>query len=126
MNFGRHLILSLVAGFLSIVPMKDAKAAGCTAKKPTGAVLASWYGKDYHGRRTASGIAFDEQKLTAAHPSLPLKSWIRVVNVQDHRSVLVQITDRGGYGRGIDLSEAAARIVGIYQCGVGPVILQPV
>ncbi len=126
MNFGRHLIPCLVAGLLSIVPMKDAKAAPCSADKPAGAVLASWYGKEYHAKRTASGIPFDEQKLTAAHPNLPLKSWIRVVNVQDHRSVLVQITDRGGYGRGIDLSEAAARLVGIYRCGVAPVMLQPV
>ena len=88
-------------------------------KPPAEAITASWYGKEHHGRTTASGRIFDERQLTAAHPTLPLNARIQVTNVANGRSVEVIVTDRGpGYGRGIDLSEGAAIVLGMRRCGL--------
>jgi rare lipoprotein A len=77
--------------------------------------LASWYGPGFHGRRTASGEVFNENALTAAHPSLPFGTRIRVYNQTSGNSVVVRINDRGPHVRGriIDLSRASARALGI-------------
>lgn len=77
--------------------------------------IASWYGGRFHGRKTASGEAFDMDALTAAHPKLPFGSWVRVHNLVNGRSVDVRINDRGPYikRRIIDLSRAAARVLGV-------------
>ena len=91
---------------------------------PDGAVgLASWYGPRHHGRPTASGGVFDMHALTAAHPTLPLGTRVRVTNLTNNRSVVVRITDRGPYvpGRLIDLSRAAAVEIGMIGDGVTPV-----
>lgn len=87
--------------------------------------LASWYGGKFHGRRTASGERFDMNELTAAHPSLPFGTRLRVRNPRNGREVEVRINDRGPFtgGRIIDLSRAAADAIGLIQAGVGPVIL---
>ena len=91
---------------------------------PIGAVTASWYGKEHRGQMTASGRKFDEHELTAAHPTLPLNTHIRVENLANGKSVGVTITDRGpGYGRGIDLSEGAAEILGMRRCGLALVLV---
>jgi len=84
---------------------------------------ASWYGNDFVGKRMAGGKNFDPRKLTAAHRTLQLGSKVKVTDVRTGRSVVVQITDRGPYlpGRGIDLSYAAARELGILQRGVARV-----
>ncbi|AMP74194.1 septal ring lytic transglycosylase RlpA family protein [Ralstonia solanacearum] len=73
--------------------------------------LASWYGRGFHGRRTASGERFDMSAFTVAHPSLPLSSWVLVRNLANDRVVVAKVTDRGPYHgkRIIDLSYAAAR-----------------
>jgi rare lipoprotein A len=75
---------------------------------------ASWYGGSFNGRRTASGTRFNENELTAAHRTLPLGSWVRVTNLQNHRSTVVQITDRGPFvpHMMLDLSFAAAHRLG--------------
>lgn len=87
--------------------------------------LASWYGAAHHGRRTANGEIFDENRLTAAHPFLPFESVVRVTNLANGRTVTVRINDRGpGYGRAIDLSEAAARRLGMRRQGVTRVDLR--
>jgi len=88
---------------------------------------ASWYGPRFAGRRTASGERFDPRKLTAAHKTLPLGTRVRVTNLHNGRSVLVRINDRGPYvgGRVIDLSQAAARQLGMLRRGVASVIVQP-
>jgi rare lipoprotein A len=80
----------------------------------------SYYGKGLHGRPTANGETFDKNALTAAHPSLPFGSCVRVEVPKTGRSVEVRINDRGPYagGRIIDVSEAAARILGILDAGV--------
>lgn len=84
---------------------------------------ASWYGPGFHGRRSASGERYNQNALTAAHRSLPFGTKVRVTNTRNGRSVVVKINDRGPYIRGriIDLSAAAARIVGVMQSGVAPV-----
>ena len=91
------------------------------------AVVASWYGAKYKGRPTASGEPFDPKAFTAAHPSLPFGTLVEVRRWDDGRSVLVRVNDRGpSNGRGIDLSEAAARHIGLTLQGTGWVTLHPV
>lgn len=82
---------------------------------------ASWYGPGFDGHRTASGERFSRHAYTAAHKSLPLHSRVLVTNLANNESVVVEINDRGPYVRGrlIDLSQAAARAIGIR--GVGKV-----
>jgi peptidoglycan lytic transglycosylase len=84
---------------------------------------ASWYGPYHEGKETASGEIFDPHKLTAAHPTLPLGSTATVTNLETGKSVKVKITDRGPYvkGRKIDLSQAAARKIGMTKTGVAKV-----
>ena len=86
---------------------------------------ASWYGQTHHGRLTASGERFDMNALTAAHPTLPFGTRLRVVNLDNDRHVDVRINDRGPIvpGRIIDLSYGAARALGAVGAGVIPVRL---
>jgi rare lipoprotein A len=88
--------------------------------------LASWYGGRLHGRRTASGERFDKHALTAAHRTLPLGSCVQVANLENGRRVQVRINDRGPQARDriIDLSEAAARELGMLGRGVARVSVQ--
>ncbi len=80
----------------------------------------SWYGPGFHGRRTASGETFDTNDLTMAHRSLPLGSKVRVTNLDNGRSVVLRVNDRGPYVRGriADLSHAAARRLDFIDDGV--------
>ncbi len=86
--------------------------------------LASWYGRKYHGRSTASGEPYDMFAMTAAHPTLPIPSYVRVRNPANGREVIVRVNDRGPFvdGRVIDLSYAAAYRLGVLG-GVAPVEL---
>ncbi|MGH8741877.1 MAG: septal ring lytic transglycosylase RlpA family protein [Burkholderiales bacterium] len=81
--------------------------------------LASWYGKRFHGQKTASGETYDMYAMTAAHPTLPIPSYARVTHVGNGRSVVVRVNDRGPFhpGRIIDLSYAAASKLGYIQAG---------
>ncbi|MBD2292573.1 septal ring lytic transglycosylase RlpA family protein [Anabaena sphaerica FACHB-251] len=85
--------------------------------------LASWYGYDWAGRKTANGERFNPEAMTAAHRSLPMGTKVRVTNTRNGQSVVVRINDRGPYigGRIIDLSLGAARILGMMNSGVAPV-----
>jgi|GEM_PF-417460 len=80
---------------------------------------ASWYGADFHGRRTANGEIFSANALTGAHPTLPLPSYVRVTNQANGRSVIVRVNDRGPYmpGRIMDLSHRAASMLGYVNNG---------
>jgi len=82
----------------------------------------SWYGPGFDGRRTASGEVFDTNDLTMAHRQLPFGSRVRVTNLQNGRSVIVRVNDRGPYDprRIGDLSGAAARKIGMLESGVVP------
>ena len=87
--------------------------------------LASWYGRQFHGRRTASGEAYDMYAMTAAHPTLPIPSYARVRNPANGREVIVRVNDRGPFhaGRIVDLSYAAALRLDLLR-GVAPVELE--
>jgi rare lipoprotein A len=80
---------------------------------------ASWYGTGFHGRPTANGEIFDQDALTAAHPTLPLPSLVQVTNLENGREVIVRVNDRGPFvgGRLIDLSRRAAEVLGFAQAG---------
>jgi len=89
--------------------------------KKTG--LASWYGPTFHGRKTANGEIFDRNALTAAHTTMPLPSYARVTNVENGRSMIVRVNDRGPFhgNRVIDLSERVAGMLGTKDAGIGKV-----
>ena len=87
---------------------------------------ASWYGPGFHGRKTASGERYDCEALTAAHPTLPFGSVLRLVNPRTGRFEVVRINDRGPYqeGREIDVSYRVARKIGLVNSGVSRVRLE--
>jgi rare lipoprotein A len=87
---------------------------------------ASWYGEAFKNRRTASGARFDPSRLVGAHRTLPLGSRVRVTEPEGGKSVIVTIVDRGPFiaGRGIDLSYAAARRLGIVKRGIARVAVE--
>jgi rare lipoprotein A len=80
---------------------------------------ASWYGPQFHGQRTASGETFDQDALSAAHPTLPIPSLVQVTNLENGREVIVRVNDRGPFvgGRLIDLSRGAAQVLGFEAQG---------
>jgi rare lipoprotein A len=85
--------------------------------------IASWYGKKFHGRRTSNGEVYDMYAMTAAHKKLPIPSYVRVTNLDNSRTVVVRVNDRGPFhdGRIIDLSYAAAQRLGFVDQGTAPV-----
>jgi rare lipoprotein A len=110
-------------------PAPDSLAAQRTAIKRGDRLhgIASWYGRVFNGRKTASGERFDMFAMTACHPTLPFGSVVRVVNPQNKQSVVVKITDRGDLveeGRIIDLSFGAAQKLAITKAGLASVDLQ--
>jgi len=114
----RRSILALTPVFVATI------AAGHVAAPPVQQGLASFYGKGFHGKRTSTGERFDQNKLTAAHPSYPGGTILKVTNLENQRSVTVRVTDRGPARRirrkGVilDLSKAAARRLAIIEEGV--------
>jgi rare lipoprotein A len=88
--------------------------------------VASWYGRELEGHRTASGDVFDRQVFSAAHPTLPLGTRARVTNLANGRSVVVRINDRGPFvrARTLDVSYAAARALGMLQRGTARVRIE--
>jgi len=90
--------------------------------------VASWYGRRFHGQKTASGETYDMYAMSAAHPTLPIPSYARVTHVASRRSVVVRINDRGPFhsGRIIDLSFAAAHRLGIDKAGSAEVIVESI
>ncbi len=85
--------------------------------------MASWYGDDFHGRYTANGEVFDMNSISAAHPTLPLPSYVRVTNLANNHSIIVRVNDRGPYtgGRLIDLSVKTAQLLGFHGQGLARV-----
>ena len=83
--------------------------------------IASWYGKQFHGRRTSNGEIYDMYKMTAAHKTLPIPTYVQVTNIKTGKQIVVRINDRGPFlkGRIIDLSYAAAQKLGIAAKGTG-------
>lgn len=95
------------------VPQARVKKVSHNTPRPYQIGNASWYGKKFHGRATASGEDFDMFELTAAHRQLPLGTYVRVTNLRNGKSVIVRVNDRGPYIRGriLDLSYGAARML---------------
>jgi rare lipoprotein A len=85
--------------------------------------IASWYGKDFHGRRTANGEIYNMYAMTAAHKTLPLGTYVKVTNLRNDKTVVVRINDRGPFirGRVIDMSYASAKKLGLVGPGTAPV-----
>jgi len=85
--------------------------------------IASWYGKKFHGHRTSSGETYDMYAMTAAHKSLPLPTYVRVTHLENGKSVIVKVNDRGPFhdNRIIDLSYSAAKKLGVTAKGTGAV-----
>lgn len=102
--------------------------ASNTVRKFSQSGTASWYGRQFHGRKTASGETFDMNGLTAAHRSLPLNCYIRVTNKNNGRSVVVKVNDRGPFhgNRVLDLSYGAAKQIGLTGAGTGNVSIERV
>ncbi len=88
--------------------------------------VASWYGQQFQGRKTATGERYDMNRMTCAHPTLPLGTWLKVTNLKSRRTAFVRVNDRGPLfeGRIVDLSFAAAHAVGL--TGLGKVKLETV
>jgi rare lipoprotein A len=106
---------------------KPYKIAGRTyypSERPYSAVgLASWYGSDFHGRKTANGEIFDRGSISAAHPTMPLPSYARVTNLRNTRSMIVRVNDRGPYhgGRVMDVSQRVAEVLDFHRAGTARV-----
>lgn len=119
---------SLAAWSLSLaaaVALGGCSSLGGSGASQTG--KASWYGAQHHGKRTASGERFDSQGLTAAHRTLAFGTRVKVTNLNNKRSVVVRINDRGPYGRGriIDVSQRAATNLDMLSAGIVPVRIEP-
>lgn len=97
----------------------DTSASG----EEIGSGMASYYGRELAGNRTASGEAFDPDDFTCAHRSLPFGTKVRVTNLANGQSVVVRVNDRGPWGRGrvIDISQAAAKEIGMHRSGTARV-----
>ena len=112
------------ASRIAPAPSSVAQPAPAPASSAPGRLtLASWYGPGFIGQRTASGEVYHRDSLTAASRSLPLGTRVQVTNLDTGRAVVVRINDRGPYvrGRGIDLSERAAKQIGLNHSGVARV-----
>lgn len=112
---------------LSVLDRLSSVASDTVRKfKQTG--IASWYGHQFNGRKTATGERFDMNAMTAAHRSLPLSCFIRVTNKDNGKSVIVKVNDRGPYSgnRILDLSYAAAEKLGMVKKGMGNVTIERV
>ena len=130
--YGLTLVLSIVSFGAAQGPQRSESgetriAAGRPAKppsqkkhKPYQVGTASWYGSYFHGKDTASGEPYNMYDMTAAHPTLPLGSWVRVTNLHNGRAVTVRINDRGPIvpGRIIDVSYGAARALQFREKGL--------
>jgi peptidoglycan lytic transglycosylase len=118
----RWALLILAAALSSCRPKVETQPPGGYVQ--TG--VASWYGEEFHGRKTSSQEVYDMNDLTAAHNSLPLGTFAAVTNLNNGRSVVVRINDRGPFvkNRVIDLSYAAARAIDMIGTGTAPVRIE--
>lgn len=88
--------------------------------------IASWYGPGFHGEKTSNGEVYNQQAISAAHKNLPLPSYVKVTNLDNNKSLVVRVNDRGPFhdGRIIDLSEGAAQRLGVIENGTAKVKLE--
>ncbi|MBU6119769.1 septal ring lytic transglycosylase RlpA family protein [Hymenobacter siberiensis] len=136
--FRRLQVLALSSCFFFLLTLLGASAhtaPGTTKVAPASRTAttvlrgrASWYGSYFQGRRTTSGERYNRFKYTCAHKTLPFGTRLRVTNVKNGKSVVVRVSDRGPYRhqRIIDLSEAAAKPLGVVECGAATVVAEVV
>src|SRR5438270_527883 len=121
------LAVGILAAGVGAAPVEKSSSGPKQAKsgssKPFQVGRASWYGKQFVGRATASGEPFDMYQFTAAHRTLPLGTQVRVTNLANGRALVVRINDRGPMieGRILDLSYGAARVLDLHARGIGKV-----
>jgi len=126
------LILSLAAlaafGQAAARAASDAPSAAARDEPKVQEGVASWYGPGFHGKRTASGEIYDKEGLTAAHRTLPFGTYLLVRSLDNGSSVVVRVNDRGPFakGRALDLSEAAARMLGMIASGTARVSFEAI
>jgi rare lipoprotein A len=122
----RKLQLPYVFSFIFIlfIGLSEPVFAQQTGKIQKGS--ATWYGSRYHGRKTTSGEVYNKNRMTAAHPSLPFGTKVKVTHAGNNKAVIVRINDRGPFKGGyiIDLSEAAARKIGLHAAGAARVSVE--
>ena len=128
-GFAPAILLLLLLSACAGEPGREAagRAAGGTNGQAYEAVgVASWYGGKFHGRTTASGEPYDMHAMTAAHPSLPFGTKVRVTNLENGRSVVLKINDRGPFAkrRIIDVSRHAAEHLGFLGSGLARVRIE--
>jgi len=121
MTAGRILCAALV-----LMALTAACASPTSGTRGTQTGIASWYGPGFHGKTTASGQRYDMYAMTAAHKTLPFGTRVRVTNLQNRRSVVLTINDRGPFvaGRIVDVSKRAAQTLGFERQGKAKVSLQ--
>ena len=136
-NLREFFVLTLILGLFVVQgcstlsrdqpPQVPPSQAGAVTTPGTPAHIgeASWYGPGFQGKKTASGEIFDDSKLTAAHKTIPLGSKAKVTNLTNGKTVEVKINDRGPFidGRMVDLSQAAAKALGMIDRGTARVQL---
>ena len=127
--FAKGVLLAIFVLASGCAGSRPASWGGGAAPPPAEFVQEGWasyYGTAHHGHRTASGVRFDEHQLTAAHRSLPFGTQVRVTNLDNGRSVMVTINDRGPFTkkRVIDVSSRAARELGFLRAGTARVRLE--
>lgn len=117
------LLLSSLFFFLGVNAQNEVPSIGTDSAKKT--VLATYYHRKFEGHRTTSGSRYRYKKLTAAHRTLPFGTMVTVTNPSNGKSVIVKVNDRGPFAKrlAIDLSESAARKIGIYNKGIAKVQL---
>lgn len=111
-----------------LIPLLSLIAAGCVTMRYNRVIeygVASWYGPDFHGKLTADGEIYNQNAMTAAHRTLPFNTYVKVIDLNNGRSVVVRINDRGPYAKGriIDLSKRAAEILHMIGPGTARVKL---
>ena len=119
------LVATMMAGPVTQGSSSGSSKNNNSLSKPYQIGRASWYGKQFHGRETASGEPYDMFQFTAAHRQLPLGTWVRVTNLHNGRTIVVRVNDRGPYvgKRIIDLSYAAAQMLDLRSRGTEQVRL---
>jgi rare lipoprotein A len=124
MHFKRKRTHSFfILSFALLLGVKPAQARDTKATGEVKTGIASWYGPNFHGRKTANGEIFDQQKLTCASNHFPLGTWLKITNLRNGKSVVVKVNDRMSpkVHRVVDLSKAAGAIIGIDKTGIGKV-----
>lgn len=116
-------LIFILFTFFSTVSGEPVKTENKSEKIKTKTGMATYYASKFHGRKTTSGEVFSNNKMTAAHLKLPFGTLVTVTNLDNGRSVEVRVNDRGPHSKYfiIDLSQAAAKEIGIFKKGVGKV-----